>query len=834
LKEIEMKKNIKNLSNLRLTFDLIFSKMRISNRSIVISNLKVSFRNIKKSLGFTAINIGGLALSLSVCLMIIIYIKDQKDVDRFHVNKDRIVQVYTNYIDSVSSDVFCHASTPAPLAPVLLKSIPCIEDAVRLRETSISISYNEDAFSVTGLYAEPSFFNIFSFSLKSGDISSALEKPFSIVISEKTANKLFGKNDPMYQSLQVGRLGIFTVTGILKPEERKSHILFDVLMSFNTISSLEMNGLLESSLNSATSFMNYHTYLLLRNEDDYNMLNSELPRIANLIIPESKRESIQFGSQKLGDITSGVKQYNNLSGFRDTSEVIFLPYLAVVIILLACFNYIILSIAQSLKRSKESILRKIMGASRAQITNLFLSETFILVFIALVLSSLLMLWLIPGFNGLDTIEKTSKQININQLGYPGSLLIFIFFFLGVCIIAGLYPSLYLSSFSKDRVLQDLSKLNKLHRFVTRKLLMSIQFAISLISIVFIIYFFQLISFWIKYDYGINNENLVHVNIKNVDRDVFKYELSKNANISNISFSSDVPIYGGMMPEKLKNEKGDIQKSVYYYSVDPEFLSNFQLKLIAGRNFSELLPTDKDSSVLINEKAVQFFGFDNPETAIGKSLYKSNGKQVTIIGVIRDFCYTFPDVPIMPMFMTYKPEQLQFANIQYVQGKKDQVKTSIIEIWKKINKIDEIDYRFSDDAIEEGMAELKDPMYLMSGVCGFIIIIATLGLLGMASYTTEVRIKEIGIRKVLGISNWSAVYLLSKDYLKLILITSLVAIPSAYFLTQTIFQDFENRPELNLWVLPAVLFLFIILAVITIGSQTIRAVVTNPVEILRNE
>ncbi len=328
----KMKKNIKNLSNLRMAFDLIFSKMRITNWSIVINNLKVSFRIIKKSVGFTTINIGGLALSLSVCLMIIIYIKDQKDVDRFHVNKDRIVQVYTNYIDSASSDVFCHASTPGPLAPNLLKSIPFIEDAVRLRETSVSISYKEEAFSVIGLFAEPSFFTIFSFHLNSGSINSALDKPFSIVISEEIATKLFGKNDPMNQSLQVGRLGLFTVTGVLKPEERKSHILFDVLISFNTISSLEMNGLLESSLNSATNFMNYHTYLLLKNDTDYKLLKNELPRVADLMVPESKRMSIQFGSQKLSNIISGVKQYNTLLGVRDMSELVFLPYLAIVII----------------------------------------------------------------------------------------------------------------------------------------------------------------------------------------------------------------------------------------------------------------------------------------------------------------------------------------------------------------------------------------------------------------------------------------------------------------------------------------------------------------------
>ena len=813
------------MKNINLTF---------SGFNIILSNLKVSFRNIKKSIGFTAINIGGLAISLSVCLVIILYVKDQRSIDKFQVKRDRIAQVYTNLTDSASLEVYCHASTPALLAQNLFGRYPFIEDIVRIREESGDIIFNDEAIRAGIIYTEPSFFNIFSFSLKSGSSQFALEKPYSVVISEEMAAKLFGDSDPLNQIVEIDKLGTFSITGVIKDVKERSHIRFDVLISFSTISSLEMNGTLEKSLDSPTNIMNYHTYVLLKSTGDKELLERELPEIAKLIIPESKQMYILFGMQLLSGMNPGIKQYNRLSGAINIQEVIYLPYLVVVLVLLACFNYIILSIAHSLKRSKESAMRKIMGASRSQIAGLFLSETFLLVFIALALACLLLLWLIPEFNGLDTIEKASKQINIRQLREPGTYLVFMVLFLVVSLIAGLYPSLYLSSITKERLVPGTFNYDKVQRFLTRKLLLSFQFAISLISVVFIIYFFQLINFWAKYDYAITNDNIVNVSIDDVDYEVFKHEFGKNTNVTGISFSNDIPIYGGQYGQKLITENNDIERDAYYYSVDLGFISNFGIKLLAGRNFSAQMSTDKTNSMLINEVGVKAFGFSTPEAAVGQTLHTKDGKQLTIIGVIKDFEFTFPDVPIQPMFMVYQPELFQFANIQYVSGKKDEIKAYLAETWKKFDKIQSVESYFIDDAKKDTMAELRDPILLVSWICGFILVIATLGLLGMASYTSEVRTKEIGIRKVYGISNLGAIFLLSKDYLKLMIITACVAIPVAFFLTKTIFQEFENRPEMNLWVLPFVLLFFILLSVITIGSQTKKAVLADPAIILRVE
>ena len=801
---------------------------------ITLSNLKVSFRNIKKSVGFTAINIGGLAISLSVCLLIILYIKDQKSIDKFHVKRDRIVQVYTNRVDSVSSAVYCLASTPATLAQSLSGRYPFIEDIVRIRQESGDIILDNEAFSVGIIYTEPSFFNIFSFPLKAGSAQFALEEPYSVVISEEYATRLFGNTDPLNQTVEIYKLGTFTITGVMKDVKERSQISYDIIISFSTISSLEMNGMLEKSLNFPTDIMKYYTYVLLNRRNDAKLLENELPKVTQLIIPESKQKYISFSMQMLSDMNPGIKQNNRLSGAINFQEVNYLPYLVVVLVLLSSFNYIILSIAHSLKRSKESIMRKIMGATRSQIASLFLSETFLLVFFALFAACLLLLWLIPEFNGLDTIEQASKKINPNLLRKPGTYIVFLIFSLVVSFIAGVYPSIYLSSLTKKSLVPGTVKYDKTHRFITRKLLLSFQFAVSLISVVFIIYFFQLINFWIKFDYGITNENIVNVNIEDVDYESFKYELSKSIIITGISFSNEIPIYGGQYWGNLINENNDIEKNAFSYSVDLEFISNFGIKLLAGRNFSQQLSTDRTNSMIINEAGVETFGFSTPEAAVGQTLHTKDGKQLNIIGVIKDFGFTFPDVPIQPMFLVYQPESFSYANIRYVNGKKDELKTYLAETWKKFDKIQRIESFFIDDLQEDSMTQLRDPIFLMSWICGFIVIIATLGLLGMASYTTETRIKEIGIRKVFGISNFGTVFLLSKDYLKLMLITAFVAIPAAFFLTQSIFQEFENRPEMNLWVLPVVLLFFIILSVITIGSQTTKAVLAEPADILRSE
>jgi putative ABC transport system permease protein len=271
-----------------------------------------------------------------------------------------------------------------------------------------------------------------------------------------------------------------------------------------------------------------------------------------------------------------------------------------------------------------------------------------------------------------------------------------------------------------------------------------------------------------------------------------------------------------------------------YSIDPEFINNFKIELVAGRNFSNEFSTDAKNAIIINEQAIQAFELGPPAESVGKTLLMEDNSEVMVIGVVKDFNYTFPDVPISPLALRYRPEELRVANISYMQGTKDAIKAYLPVAWKKLDKLHPIHYDFFDDALEQSDSEISGTIKIFAWACGFIILIALLGLLGMATYTTEMRIQEIGIRKVLGASVSNVTYLLVKDYIKMILFSAVFAIPGGYFLTDAIMENFAFRPALTLWVLPAALIFILVLALITIGSQTVKAAVANPVDSLHYE
>ncbi|HEX9972708.1 MAG TPA: ABC transporter permease, partial [bacterium] len=764
--------------------------------------LKIALRNIKKQKTFSMINVTGLGLSMAICLMIIIYIKDQKNSDHFHEKKDRIARVYTTDKEIKYSEVKGWATTPGSLAPYLLDNYSFIEDAVRLRWMWGDVLYRGTTIPVSGLYAEPSFFNIFSYELKNGDAETALNKPYSIILSEEIAHKFFGNDDPINKTLTLEKLGDFTVTGVLKKSDQKSHFRFEVLVSFATVQSLESSGIFETDVNSWSSFKRYYTYVLLNQKTDLSLFRKQLPQITSSIFPEPENARLGLKLQPLLEINLGINLTNPMPGTRHSFDIIFIPFLAILIIFLACFNYIILSIARSLKRTKEIGLRKVIGSKRTQIIKLFLSETFVITFLALTVACLLILWLIPVFNGLDVIQNSRQQINIEQMNDPGLYLIFIAFAIIVSLLAGLYPALYLSSFQPANALQGLSKIKGLSHLLTRKILMGIQFGVSLLSIILVAYFYQLQTFWITFDYGISTDNVVNVYLQDVNYQIFKNEIMTNNNIKGVSFSNEIPIFGGFGTVNLKTKNMEKPMPVNSYSIDPEFIPNFKIELIAGRNFSNEFLTDTKNTIIINEQAVQAFELVSPAESIGKTLLTEDNSEVMIIGVVKDFNYTFPDVPISPLAFRYRPEELRVANISYAQGTKDEMKAYLPVVWNKLDKLHSIHYDFFNDAEKQSNSEISGTINIFAWACGFVILIALLGLLGMATYTTEMRIQEIGIRKVLGASVSNVTYLLSKDYIKLILFSAVFAILGGYFLTDDIMQNFAFRPAMTLWVLPA--------------------------------
>ncbi|MCJ7579275.1 MAG: ABC transporter permease [Candidatus Aminicenantes bacterium] len=796
--------------------------------------LKITFRTLLKNKGFSLINIFGLALSMSICLMIIIFIKDQKSSDRFHEKRDRIARVYTTDNEIDYSAVKGYASTPGSLAPYLLGNYSFIEDAVRLRMCFGSVIHKEEAIFLRGLYAEPSFFNIFSYQLKEGDPKTALNEPYSIIISEETALEFFGNDNPIHQTLTLEKLGNFTVTGVLKDLEKKSHFIFDALFSFATVSSFEKSGVLDANMNDWASFDTYYTYVLLQNKEDQSLFKEQLTEIANDLFPEPESKRFGFELQKLLEINLGINLWLPMPGTKKSFEIIFIPILAVLIIFLACFNYVILSIARSLKRTKEVGLRKVIGASRSQIIRLFLSETFVITFFALMAAGLFILWLIPVFNEWDFIQNSKLQVNIQQLKDPGLYIVFILFAAVLSVLAGLFPALHLSSFQPVNALQGSSRIKGLSHLLTRKILMGIQIGVSLILIIFTIYFNRLHTYWMTFDYGIKTENLVNMELQDVNYEILRNELITNSSINGVSLSNEVPIFGSQRRLLARNKHMEKPRPTFYYSIDTEFMDNFNIQLIAGRNFSDDFLTDKEETILVNEKAVEVFDLVSPEESIGKMLITGENLEVKVIGVVKNYNYYAPDEPIEPLFLLYRPEEFKYINISYAPGKKDEMREYLLNEWKKLDKVHAARIEFIDDVQQDAAREMGGIIGIFGWACGFIILISLLGLLGITSYTTERRTKEISIRKVLGANVFDVVFMLSKDSMKLILYAAVFAVPGAYIFSSMFYQFFAFRPGLSLWVLPAALISILILALITICSQTVKAALANPAETLKEK
>jgi len=806
--------------------------------AVMIKNyMKITIRTLLKNKVFSIINITGIALSIAACLMIIIYIKDWRSADQFHANKDRTYRIYTTDTN-FGWDMDGWATTPAYLAPHLLQNYPNIENAVRLRRMSLSVLHNSTAIYIGGFYAEPSFFDIFDFQLKDGDPKTALNDPFSIVLSEEYAMTFFGDEDPIGKTLTVEKTGIFTVTGILKDIDEKTHLNIKSLISFSTINSLVANGLLNDELNDWAYMNRYYTYILINDRENIEGFKQQLPEMASFIIPEDKIDRHGFDLENICSINLGKNMSYATPGTKSKVDVIFVPPLAAIIVFLVCFNYVILSIARSLKRSKEIGLRKVIGSKRSQIIKLFLSEAFVVTFLALIAACLFVLWLVPAFNSMDVIENAGEQINLEMMKDPGIYVYFILVAIVISLLAGLYPALYLSSLGTLNALQGIASKKGSSHLLTRKILMGIQFAVSLIAIIFILYFSQIFGNWKSYERrNVAVDNCVNVYLGEVNYETFRNEISRNSMFAGVSFSENIPLYGGWSFFDIKTEDMPEPLKAFYFNVDMEFKDNFDLELIAGRNFSRAYASDVGEAIIVNETTVKVLGFDSPEKILGKALTVGESAGVTVIGVVKDFTHRiYLENPIIPTALIYRPEGFRFANIRYLPEMEGEIKAALPEIWKEFDEVHPGRFSFSNDALAAYEKSNTGIIRIFAGVSGLVVLIALFGLFGMTAYTTELRVKEIGIRKVFGASIRELVYHLSKSYLKLITLSCVIALPIGYLLSDLLIQALyvAISPSLSLWIPPAAMLFILLLTFITTGSLTIKAANANPIDTIRED
>jgi putative ABC transport system permease protein len=814
--------------------------------------LKIALRSILKYRFFSIVNIFGLAVSMSACLLIIVMIADQKKFDRFHTRKDRIYRV----LSKRDKNTMWGGTSPFPLRGELMSSYLGIERVTTLCPfIGGDLNYGDRTITQSGLYADSTFFEVLDFPLSAGDPGTVLTEPYSIVMKESVARKLFGEEDPVGKMItfydrkmdvlgigieeQETDLGEFMITGIIGEINLKSHIKFDFLVSMSTTRSLNNLENYDYPFDDWRNHWHFYHYVLLEDGRSEQDLQNILDNITTVQYADSPDYTIVFEAQSMTDITPG-KFINNPISFRMPIEgFYFLSFLALIVVFSACFNYTNLSVARSLIRAKEVGLRKISGARRYQIFLQFISEAVIISLVALLFAILILQVIKSGFRNFWFNEFMVIELNEGFL----VIVLFILFSILLGIIAGIVPALYLSSFSPLKVLSRQFTKKSFSRgfFIFRrpflgKTLIVTQFIFSMMLIITTIILFAQLKHLVIAEYGFDRENIINVKLQGNDYRQLAMEFEGHPEVIRISASNIIPAMGFMTgAEYKKYTDPNDSLSVAYYAVDQGYIQNFGLKLIAGNNFPELLSEQSEQYVILNETAVRKLGYDSPSSAIGEYLIEENTENpVEIIGVLEDFYFDLFMDDIRPLVLRYKPNEFRYANVKISGIDKTGVVEFLDRKWKTIDPVHVFNYKYYDEQLAKTHAIFGDVISIIGFISFLAISISSLGLLGMATFTAESRRKEIGIRKVMGASIKSVLLLLSRGFIYLLLIASLIAIPLTYFLNNIWLQEFAYRIRMGPVIFLGGFLIIFIIGIITIGSQTLRASLTNPAMILRDE
>lgn len=792
----------------------------------------IAFRNLFKFKTFSAINIFGLAFSMSVCLLIIALVKDQQSYDTFHKNADRIYRV-TSEVEYPYGRSH-QATSPGPLAPALQSSSADIESTLRLRQYAgqVSVSSQDHSFGLTGLYAEPAFLKLFDFELVRGNANTALNAPYQIILTSKAAKRLFGDTDPLGNALQRGDR-TFTVTGVFKELPTNTHLKFESLVSFSTLEASQNQGE-ENGLYDWNNTSSYYTYLLLGEGTDVTDVKSLATSLAAQNHTSTETDSAVLQLQHLTDINLGENLSNQISNTLPKEVVYGLSVLAFILIMTAIFNFISLSVARSLKRAKEIGVRKVVGAQRGQIIQQFLSESIILTLLALIVAILFLSWLVPVFNNLSVVKQDlGITLTIDYLRDFNLYLLFIGFALIVGVLSGFYPSLIMSRYIPTKVLKGHLPVRGFRGFTLRKTLMVAQFTFSIIGIITTLVMYQQFAELFKTNYRFDQQQLVNIELQEQPYDLLKTEIMQQPGVVQVAGVSIPPVVGGNSRTTIQTNVMNEPSLIRFHSVDEAFLEQFRVKLIAGRNFSNEMGDERGKTLLINEKTVQTLDLGTPEEAVGTTVTFSDST-ATIIGVVEDFYASALQKSNQATVLVNRPDDFRVAVVRVRSENVEASLAAIKGVWTDIAPTREFQYSFYEDQLVQRFRPIRNMVNVIGFIVGFVIFIACLGLLGMSVYTTETRIQEIGIRKVMGARIRNIVYLLSKDYITMVIIAAALASPIAWFLSNSILQDFVNRIDLSPVYFVIGIAGTIALALLTVGSQTLKAGYMNPVDTLKQE
>lgn len=821
------------------------------------NHIKIALRNLQRNKIYSFINIVGLAIGMATCLLIMLFVKDELSYDRFFKNKDRIFQV--NISGNFGGNEFSAGATPPPAGKTMASEFPEIETFTRIyKPGDVTVKYlkngKTDLFFTESrvMAADSNFFKIFDYKMLEGNAQKCLQSPNSIVITEKMSLKYFGKTSALGQIITLDNTPM-KITGVLENIPAQSSLQFDFLTSIKTYP-------IVAHFDWSWVWLQTSTYLLLKESpNDYRTIAGKLEKKFPVMVKNHAADAFRrigqsfddfmkkggkwdFSLQPLSEVhlySAGI-QSGMISNQGDIKYVYIFSCIALFIVILACVNFMNLSTARSLKRAREVGVRKVLGSFKSGLIQQFLTESMLYSILASGIGLVLVSLTLPVFS-----EISGKTLHLETL-LSGKIILFIIsvtFIIG--LLSGSYPAFYLTSFKPVNVLKGGILKNSISSSMIRNGLVVFQFSVATILIISTIIIYQQLRFTQTKDLGLDKENVaVLTNAQKLgkNQEAFRQELLRLPEVLNASISTSIPtrnyfadFYNLEESPKDKQTQKDITLSSY--TVDYDFVPTLKIKLLQGRNFSKDFPSDS-AAVILNETAAKQIGWKEP---IGKYMtYPGNADQkFKVIGIAKDFdiesvrTSAFPFAIFHQSSHTYQTET-SYITIRLKAGNLENSLQKLKSKWQDFSDDVPFDYTFLDNAFES-LYRSEQQMQTIFGIfTGLAIFISCLGLFGLATYTTEQRNKEIGIRKVLGSSANQIVALLSKDFLKLVSISIVIASPVAWFVVHKWLQDFAYQIPIPWWAFVSAGVLSVSIALLTVSYQAVKAALANPVKSLRTE
>jgi putative ABC transport system permease protein len=784
--------------------------------------LKITIRNLVKHKSYSFIHIIGLTVGITCLILILKYVQHELSYDKFNINADQIYRI-TGYN---------WATTQTPLASALRDFYPDIINTVRIKkEDKVLLSADQNKFYEENIiFSDASIFDVFSFPMLKGDQHAALNDPYSVVLTEETAHKYFGDQNPIGKKINYDGRFDFQVTGVLANIPNNSHLKFDFVFSLACAPTVFSKDFLENRMNTSV-----YNYFQVRPKSNFLLIESNLDKFTKSYLGDELYNMSRTGEfrieYKIQPLTS-IHLYSNLGGELepngDIKNVYIFSIIAVLILLIACINYMNLSTVRYMNRLKEVGIRKVVGATRYHIVKLFIGESILLSFVAVILAYILTQILSPWLSS----NLGSKDLFAGQsYGYI-LLLIVIALFTG--IFSGIYPAVTLSRFHPVNILSK-TILKKNKRLNYRSALITFQFVVSIIMIITTLIVSYQLSFLRNKNLGFNKDQIIvlplHSNPTRSQSESMKNEILQQSGIVNATLSSIVP--GGVKWVRSFRWEGQNAKdknTMGYISADNDFGKTYQIQFLEGRDLSNTYSSDETTGFLINQAAQKKLSWKSP---IGKKI-ETFEKQGTVIGLMKDFHFKSLHEKIEPLVIFNNPGNFAYLSIRMKAENALDIIPAIENKWKSFFPDKPFEYFFLDEYWGKLYEKEQKTSNLFLCFSGLAIFIACLGLFGLAAFSAQNKTKEIGIRKVLGASVSGIVSHLSMEFLKWVIIANIIAWPVAYYITNKWLQDFAYRIDISWWVFVLSGGIALIIAIATVSVHAIKAAIANPIEALRYE